>query len=206
MHRFVTNWRRSTQRNERTFRASAHRARQVRVCSTRRAARKHEGLERRESDFVTVDGAFEALDVANVEPWLAARIAARSRRQFGAEIKELTLDTREERIDIVVVHVRSEDADAAVELVDLAVRVYPFVVLRHTRAPKESGLAFVARFCVDFHQRNVTESAAGSIARRSERSPTPQVLVTEALGTSVASQERRSGQTFLARWLKHAHR
>lgn len=85
------------------------------------SARKHKRLQGGEPRLVVVDGFFQRLHITRIKSGLAARITANSCGELCAKIEELALNARQQSVDVVVINVRSEDADAAVQFVDLAV-------------------------------------------------------------------------------------
>ena len=144
-----------SERHHPALRTAAYRASHMKGRPGRRAAGQDEPPKRRQFRFELIDVAFEAAHVGvrkdgfrdtRREP--VARIG-----ELCAERKDVALNLGQCRVDRAVRIGRPRQADPGIELVDIAVRLDPRIVLLHARAVEERSLASVARPRVEFHDR-----------------------------------------------------
>src|SRR5579864_8296351 len=114
-----------------------------------RAARKNEGIERRQIGVHRVDLVLEPLDLRGDNTQrLSAALATLGRAQIGAEIEEVVLNTRK-HVEGLTLGVEPGQTDRGIGLVDRAESLDAQRLLFHPRAIAERSLALVAALRVD---------------------------------------------------------
>jgi A/G-specific adenine glycosylase len=122
------------------------------------ATGQDETAQRRKLGLETIDQRLQSRDIRLTDRRLCDTVCYLVRRvgEQRAQREQVALDATELLIELAVAERRPRETDPGVQLVDLAVRVDPGVILSDPRAVEERRLAGIASARVDFHRSNYT--------------------------------------------------
>ena len=128
------------------------------------AAGNDEGFEWLELLVALVDGVLEGFDAAVIDVGFGevlVHLVQIGGGEQGADAEKIALNRNQNLVDPRQRLDGAGEAEDGVQLVDVTVGFDPRIVLGNASSAEEAGVAGIARFGVDLHQRKFTTKTLG---------------------------------------------